>query len=90
MIVTCSFLASCTTSQRLTAAASTKGRIEAGVMLPELVADCRIEEPHAALAAGSELRSVLIRERSALDRANGRVTRCAGFYDDLKTKFKAG
>lgn len=56
--------------------------------LPELSGDCRTEEPHAALDAGAELRSVLIRERGALDRANGRVGRCAGFYDDVKHKME--
>jgi len=81
-------LASCTAEQRLTDAATTKGRIDLGIKLPDLTDDCRIVEPHAEITAGTEVRSVLMRERSALDRANSRVGRCAGFYDDLKLKME--
>ncbi len=81
--------ASCTTvNQRLEIAATEKGRAGAGVKLPALDADCRKLEAHADLIIGSEVRSVLIRERAALDRANGRVTRCAEFYDTVKSRLE--
>lgn len=44
-------------------------------------------EAHAELTAGSEVRSVLIRERQHLDNANARVERCASFHEDLQAKF---
>jgi hypothetical protein len=46
-----------------------------------------VREAHADLAAGSEVRSVLIRERQHLDNANARVERCAAFHDDLRSRF---
>jgi len=58
------------------------------VTLPEFPLDCRATEPHAALAVGAEVRSVLIRERVALDRQNARAGRCAGFYDDVKIRLQ--
>jgi hypothetical protein len=63
-----------------------KGQIEAGISLPDQPADCRAQEQHAELAAGAEVRSILMRERSALDRQNARTERCAGFYDDVKAR----
>lgn len=82
-------ISSCaTTEQRLIKAGEVKGKVEAGVNLPDQPADCRVQEEHAALKAGDEVRSVLVRERSALDRQNSRTDRCADFYDDLKNEFK--
>ena len=43
-----------------------------------------MQEPHAAITVGVELRSVLKRERGALDRANARVGRCVALWDDIK------
>lgn len=63
--------------------------MRAGVHLPAWPDDCRLQEAHADLAAGAELRAVLVRERAALDRQNARGGRCAGFYDDLKFKMEA-
>ncbi|QYA14488.1 hypothetical protein I8E17_00895 [Rhizobium sp. AB2/73] len=60
----------------------------AGTNLPPLPDDCRKKEPHAAVRVGDELRSVVVRERSALDRANARGERCASFYDDTKANFE--
>nr|WP_145317625.1 MULTISPECIES: hypothetical protein [unclassified Rhizobium] len=70
-------------------ASSAKGVIAAGINLPPLPDDCRKKEPHAAVRVGDELRSVLVRERGALDRANERGERCAAFYDDTKANFGA-
>lgn len=57
--------------------------------LPDLPDDCRQTEEHAELTAGAEVRSVLIRERGALDQQNARTGRCAGFYDDTKSRLEA-
>lgn len=74
--------------KRLGKSAETTGTVKAAVNLPALPDDCRASEPHAALTTGAELRSVLKRERGALDRANARTGRCAGFYDDVKSNFQ--
>lgn len=80
---------SCSTvERRLTVAATTKGAIDAGVSLPDQPDDCRKTEAHAEIKAGVEVRSVLIRERAALDRQNARGGRCADFFDDVKVRFK--
>lgn len=89
MLMTAISISSCaTTEQRIIKAGEVKGKVEAGVILPDQPADCRVEEAHAALKAGDEVRSVLVRERSALDRQNARTDRCADFYADVKTEFK--
>ena len=76
---------SCSTMEkRLNSAASEIGQSQAKVNLPDLPDDCRVKEPHAALTEGAEARSVLSRERAALDRQNARTDRCATFYDDTK------
>lgn len=74
--------------KRLNTAATTTGTVKAAVTLPALPDDCRASEAHATLTVGAELRSILKRERSALDRANARTGRCADFYDDTKERFK--
>lgn len=79
---------SCSTAEeRLTAAATARGTVDAGTKLPDQPADCRKQEAHAEVIAGAEARSVLIRERAALDRQNARGVRCADFYDDVKVRF---
>jgi hypothetical protein len=45
-----------------------------------------VKEPHAPLSVGEEARVAIRMERRATDRANARVGRCAGFYDDLRGK----
>lgn len=81
-------IASCSTvERRLTVAATTKGTVEAGANLPDQPTDCRKKEPHAEVKAGAEARSVLIRERAALDRQNARTGRCVDFYDDIRSRF---
>ena len=64
--------------------AKEKGIAAARVTLPELPADCRVKEPHAPVAVGAEARSIIKRERAALNRQNARTGRCAAFYDDVK------
>ncbi|WP_342211605.1 hypothetical protein [Neomesorhizobium albiziae] len=74
---------------RIEAAASRQGDAAAGIVLGELPDDCRAREPHAALVEGFEIRSILKRERAALDRANERLTRCADYHDDLVDHLEA-
>jgi hypothetical protein len=69
---------------QLRAAGAVQGSASAGVDLPDLPPDCRVKEPHAPLSVGEEARVVIRMERRATDRANARVGRCAGFYDDLR------
>ena len=72
-----------TLENRLKTAATEQGRVAAKPAAPVLPEDCRLREPHAALVPGADARSVLKRERRALDRANDRVIRCADLTDDL-------
>jgi len=67
--------------ERAEAAGARAGAAAARVTLPPLPEDCRAQEAHAVLVAGVEARSIVKRERAALDRANGRVARCAANYD---------
>jgi hypothetical protein len=80
-------VSSCNTTDRLNKAATTQGKIQAGIALPAWPDDCRKTEPHAPVEVGAELRSVLVRERSALDRQNSRTGRCGAFYDSVKSKY---
>lgn len=64
--------------------------MHAGINLPPLPDDCRIKEPHAPLGEGMEARSILARERAALDRQNVRTDRCAFFYDETRNRFAGG
>lgn len=74
----------CSSLERMNRAARDRGAAQAAKLLPAWPADCRAKEAHAPLVVGSEVRSILKRERGALDRQNARTDRCAGFYDDLK------
>ncbi|MBX5082180.1 hypothetical protein HJB56_05190 [Rhizobium lentis] len=82
-------ISSCAT-ERLKDAATTQGQVRAPIALPVYPDDCRKKEPHADVAVGAELRSVLIRERAALDRQNARMGRCAAFFDDVKSRYADG
>lgn len=86
MLTLLMLISSCATD-RLNNAATTQGKISAGISLPALPSDCRVQEPHAPVKVGDELRSALIQERSALRRSNARVTRCGNFYDDVKHNY---
>ena len=80
-------LTSCSATERLNKAATTQGTIKASVVLPDYPQDCRALTPHAAIDVGAELRSVLVRERGQLDKANARVSRCGQFYDATRRLF---
>lgn len=74
-------LTGCPSDRALREAAIDKGTAAARVTLPPLPGDCREREPHATIAVGDEVRSVLKAERRQLDKANARVGRCANHYD---------
>lgn len=76
-------LSSCASNRILQDAAEQAGRAQAERQLPVYPDDCRKKEEHAPLIDGAEVRSVLKRERQALDRQNTRTERCADFYDSL-------
>lgn len=83
------FSTGCTTlERRLDQAAQKQGQAAAKVSLPEWPDDCRTLEPHAAVAEGAEIRSILVRERAQLDKANARVGRCADHYDGLRSSLQ--
>lgn len=82
-------LTSCSTTSRLTATSASHGQIKAGIALPDYPDDLRLSEQHADIATGSECRSVLARERGALDRQNARGGRGAAWYDDVQRRFAA-
>lgn len=56
--------------------------------IPALPDDCRAQEPHAAVSIDAEVLAVLKRERTALNRANARVIRCAENYDNVAKALK--
>ncbi|APY13147.1 hypothetical protein BKD02_01490 [Brucella sp. 09RB8910] len=72
---------SCASDRRLQEAAEQQGWAQAGIVPADYPDDCREKEPHAPLIEGAEVRSILKRERAALDRQNARTDRCAEFYD---------
>jgi len=74
-------LSSCASDRLLQDAAKQAGQAQAQRHLPVYPDDCRTKELHAPLADGVEIRSVLKRERQALDRQNARTDRCADFYE---------
>lgn len=76
-------LSSCASDRLLQDAAEQAGHAKAERQLPAYPDDCRKKEDHAPLIDGAEARSVLKRERQALDRQNARTDRCADFYDGL-------
>lgn len=66
------------------------GLLNAGVDLPDYPAECRAAVPHAPLAEGAELLSLLRRERAQLQKANRQQTACAAFYDSVVAEFERG
>lgn len=74
--------------KRLDVAAKKQGVAKARVNMPEQPADCRVKEAHATLTIGAEPVVVLRKERTALDRANARITRCADNYDNVRSALR--
>lgn len=55
----------------------------AAAPLPDLPPDCRLREA-SGVALGDRLDVALLKSERALGRANGRVGRCAAYYDAVK------
>lgn len=70
----------------ISGAAKLQGQVQSGVTLPAWPEECRWQEAHAALRTGEDIRAILKRERTALDRQNKLTKACADFYDDLRTR----
>jgi hypothetical protein len=60
-------------------AARNLGRAGAGVTVQQQPAECGLPVPHVAIREGQELRSLLKRERTQLEVANGRIRDCYTF-----------
>jgi hypothetical protein len=88
MLILISCGSSCVDRAALKAAATDQGRAAARVSLPPLPDDCRIQEPHAEARVGVQAITVLKRERSATNRANARVLRCADNYENVASALK--
>jgi len=57
--------------------------------LPPLPDDCRRKE-YSGVKIGERLDIALLKTDAALTRANSRVLRCAGFYDEVKASREPG
>lgn len=57
--------------------------IEATTQLPDQPGDCKRNE-RSGVTDGDRLDVALVKTDRALSRANGRVQRCANWYEDLK------
>lgn len=80
-------LSGCGTLQsRLHQAAVDKGTAQAIDDLPSLPDECYVDQAHAALAAGMETRTVIVRERQATDLSNASKRRCTAFYTNLQVE----
>ena len=75
---------------RLIAAADAKGRMAAGVHLPDLPEECRQPMERVIPKYGVEKpRNTQLRWEVAADLTDRRTGRCASFYDGVKTRFDA-
>jgi len=84
------FLSACTTvDERLQAAATKAGAIEATKQLPRYPDDCRSEE-RSGVRSGEPLDVALLRTDGALGRANARVKRCSRWYDGIQHGYEGG
>lgn len=73
---------------RIALAAAERGRVEAGILLPQLPAECRRAVPHAPAGLGDNVVIIWARERAQLDQANGVIRRCAENYDTVKSELE--
>lgn len=75
---------------RLIAAADAKGRVAAGVHLPDLPDECRQQMERVIPKYGVEKpRNTQLRWEVVADLTDRRTGRCASFYDGVKTRFDA-
>jgi hypothetical protein len=75
---------------RLTAAAEAKGKVSAGVSLPDLPEECRQKMARVVPKYGTEKpRNTQLRWEFAADFIDRRTGRCSSFYDEVKTRYGA-
>lgn len=73
--------------ERLQGAASQKAVAEAGVNLPDLPPACRQKMSRIAPQVGQKWRAVQLRWLTAADEQDARTGLCAGFYDNVRSRF---
>ena len=71
---------------RLDAAATAQGELEATKQLPDLPLDCR-QVSRSGVRRGDRLDTALLKTDAALARQNARTGRCADWYDEIKAGF---
>lgn len=76
------------TSARLDAVGASRGARVAERTLPSLPDDCRVLS-RAGVREGDRLDVALLKADRALSRQNGRTTRCADWYDQLRSGLRA-
>lgn len=77
------------TDQRATAAAETKGKSQAAVILPDLPVECRAKMPRAYPSVKEKPRNTQLRWEFIADGEDNKNDRCAGFYDAVKSRLGA-
>lgn len=81
------FLAACAgIDNRLDAASTAQGELEATKQLPNLPPDCR-QTSRSGVQRGDRLDTALLKTDAALARQNARTGRCADWYDEIKAGF---
>ncbi len=75
------------TAQRATAAAETKGKSQAVVILPDLPGECRAKMQRAYASPKEKPRNTQLRWEFIADGEDDKNERCAGFYDEVKKRF---
>lgn len=89
-LLTALFLSACATDRdRAENAGAALGTVAGSAGWPALPDDCRKQE-RSGVRPGDPLDTALIRTDRALGRANARVTRCAGWHDDIGTNIGKG
>lgn len=73
-----------TDQKRLSAAAETKGKSQAAVILPEYPDECRANMPRAYPSLNEKPRNTQLRWEFIADVEDRKNDRCAGFYDDVR------
>lgn len=79
-----------TDQKRLSAAAETKGKTQANVILPDLPAECRAEIRRAYPSKTEKPRNTQLRWEFIADGEDRKNDRCAGFYDQVKKTYAGG
>lgn len=82
-------IVSCSATNPVKEPAETLGRIAAGVNIPAQPADCKVREAHPTIIVGANKVVIIDRYRTALNRANDRVSRCYDHREDIRARINA-